>query len=130
LFFESSLAASARVDLGFDNGNRTAELVKGRRGLVACLGDPVFQYVDSKFGEQLFALVFVNIHSCSYRWANGEVRDYEVTFGTVNRRRGSMCKHGRIAPPMGHGAPNCGLPVAIDNGFVGHFRFGFFKSIG
>ncbi len=63
--FESALAASAGMDLRFDNDARTASgdyLICRRAHFGERLGREFERDGDAVFGEQLLGLVFVNVH--------------------------------------------------------------------
>ena len=62
VFDESSLSATAGVNLCFDDRDRAAEFVVGFRGFIAGSGNAIFEYFYAELLEELFALIFVDFH--------------------------------------------------------------------
>jgi hypothetical protein len=59
----AGFAASARVDLRFDDGALEAQFVEGPRGLFRRRRDAAGGHGKSPRGEQRLGLVFVDVHS-------------------------------------------------------------------
>ena len=66
-FDSSGLAAAAGMDLSLDHPNRPAEPPRHSDRLRGGIGDPAARHGDAKLREQLFRLVFVDIHRISLR---------------------------------------------------------------
>ncbi len=60
--FDRAFAAAAGVDLGFDDGERAAELLERGGGFVGGGGHDALRHGDAGFAQQLLGLVFVNLH--------------------------------------------------------------------
>src|SRR5271169_4102776 len=64
-FDSPGLAAAAGMDLSLDHPNRPAEPPRHSDSLRRGIGDPAARHADIKLRQQLFRLVFVDIHRIS-----------------------------------------------------------------
>jgi hypothetical protein len=62
MLFEGSLTSTTCMNLGFDDGESSAECLKGGSGFIGCSGDNALGHGDTGGTEKLLALIFVNFH--------------------------------------------------------------------
>ena len=62
IILEPAGAAAARMNLGFDHGDRRPELAGHVHRFVLGIGNPALEQGDGEFGQQSLGLVFVDVH--------------------------------------------------------------------
>ncbi len=62
LFFETALATATGVNLGLDDPDRSSEVAGDSLGLFGRVGDTAARHRHAEFGQQLFGLIFMDIH--------------------------------------------------------------------